>query len=104
MSEVKRINTVLIEYNGEEWCRLRAYKQLQAENEKLKKDIAIAKEWLADDGEAMLKENEKLKEICVATYLCFHVSERCTMYKPVQEAWDIGQKIYDERKLEGKAL
>ena len=61
-------------------------------------------EYLEERLDECQDELDELREICVKTYLCYAISERCTMYKPVQQAWDIGQKIYNERKVEGKAL
>jgi len=49
----------------------------------------------------LLQELDELREICVKTYLCYHVSERRGLHKPVQQAWDIGQKIRTENKWEG---
>ena len=88
------------------------YLALIKENEKLKKMVCdkhvMEKEeqadWYQHKYQEAHTELTELREMCVKTYLCYHISERCTMHKPTQEAWDIGQKIYNERKREGKAL
>jgi len=87
-------------------------KELQAENAKLKEMLCdkhvMEKEekadWYLHKYQEAHTELAELREICVKIYLCYHISEHKTMYKPVQEAWYIGQKIYNERKREGKAL
>ena len=44
----------------------------------------------------------ELEQICIGTYMCFHVSELPTMYKPVQDAWKKGQELNEERKRGSK--
>ena len=60
----------------------------------------IVSEELEEYAIEIQEELRELREICVKTYLCYHISERCTMHKPVQQAWDIGQKIYMDTKYE----